>query len=102
MIYINSNSQIVEFPRFVNGKANKVVLVHQITHQTLEIPLTMNSKVYLVDVSEYIKDMVNGQYDYFIKYNDTILNTGILQYGEYTTNKNQYETNINIVQYNPN
>ena len=102
MIYINSNSQIVEFPRFVNGKANKVVLVHQITHQTLEIPLTMESKVYLVDVSEYVKDMVNGQYDYFIYNDNIVLNTGILQYGEYTTNKNQYETNINIVQYNPN
>ena len=47
-------------------------------------------------------DYLNLYISYFIYYDNMVLNTGILQYGEYTTNKNQYETNINIVQYNPN
>lgn len=99
MVYINENSHIVEFPRASKMIVDKLVLTNQTSKQTIVIEV---ADTYVVDLTEYINLFVVGQYDYEFKYLETVVSTGILQFGEYTPTNETYKTKRNIIQYTPN
>lgn len=98
MIYINENSQNIDFPRVSKSLVNKLVITNQTTKQVLEI-ITDDS--YNVDISSNIGWFAVGQYDYQFKNNDKVISCGILQFGDYTPTNEKYTSKRNIIQYKP-
>lgn len=98
MIYINENSNIVEFPRVSKMIVNSLVITNQTTKQSIQIDIEDN---YNVDLTDKINWFAVGQYDYQFKYLDTVISCGILQFGEYTPTNETYNSKRNIIQYAP-
>lgn len=98
MIYINENSNIVEFPRVSKMIVNRLVITNQTTKQSIQIDIEDN---YNVDLTDKINWFAVGQYDYQFKYLDTVISCGILQFGEYTPTNETYNSKRNIIQYAP-
>ena len=103
MIYIDSNSKQTKFIR-VRDNASSLVLTNQTTKVAITIDdVINNSKYYIVDFSDYTGYLQNGQYDYvFHSDNKEVLCTGVLQFGDFSTSKAQYETSFEYVQYDLN
>lgn len=99
MVYINENSNIVNFPRTSKTIVDKLVITNQTTKQEVELTTEDN---YLVDLSSIIDWFDVCQYDYQFKYLDTVVSSGILQFGDYTPTNEIYDNKINIIQYTPN
>ena len=102
MIYINSNTNIVEFPR-VKKKANSVIFTNQISKTQIRVyNVTTNDKYYVVDLTDYIKYFINGQYDYTFYLDDEQLITGLLQFGDFDNKEcEQYSSDLEFIQYTP-
>lgn len=100
MVYIkenNENSNIVNFPRVSKTIVDRLVITNQTTKQKIEIEV---DDTYTVEISGI--DFVVGQYDYQFMYLDTVISSGILQYGDYTPVNEVYDNKINLIQYTPN
>ena len=102
MIYINSNTNIVEFPR-VKKKANSVIFTNQISKTQIRVDnVTTNDKYYVVDLTDSIKYFINGQYDYTFYLDDEQLITGLLQFGDFDNKEcEQYSSDLEFIQYTP-
>ena len=102
MIYINSNTNIVEFPR-VKKKTNSVIFTNQISKTQIRVDnVTTNDKYYVVDLTDYIKYFINGQYDYTFYLDDEQLITGLLQFGDFDNKEcEQYSSDLEFIQYTP-
>lgn len=98
MIYITENSKKVEFPRTSKMIVDKLVITNQTTKQEVIVPTDDD---YSVDLSSIIDWFAVCQYDYQFKYQDTVISSGILQYGDYTPDKEIYDNKPNIIQYTP-
>lgn len=98
MIYITENSKTVEFPRTSKMIVDKLVITNQTTKQEVIVPTDDD---YSVDLSPIIDWFTVCQYDYQFRYQDTVVSSGILQYGDYTPDTETYYNKPNIIQYTP-
>lgn len=103
MIYIDSTSDIVYFPR-TKDIATKLICINQISKTEIEIPvLETTSKYYVINFVGQLRAFENGQYDYmFRNYEGDEIISGILQFGDYNSDSDaNYEVGIEFIQYTP-
>ena len=98
MVYINEKSFIVNFPRTSKTIVNKLIITNQTTKQQVELSIEDN---YKVDISSVLDWFNVCQYDYQFMYNDKVISSGILQYGDYAHTTETYNNKYNIIQYTP-
>lgn len=101
MIYIDSVTKISDFPRTSKEDATSIDLVNQLDKKLTTanvVNVSTNNTRYRFDLSALA--FTNGQYDYHIKNSDgSVIDNGILQYGNYTPSTVGYSHEINIIQY---
>lgn len=101
MIYINSVTKIANFPRNSKKDASILLLTNQLDKSDVSISVvntSTNNTRYVFDLSSL--NISDGQYDYYIKDGDNnIVESGILQSGNYTPTTIGYSSEINIIQY---
>ena len=95
MIYVNKDTQIVEIPKSGNiGEARQIRLLNQLTNIDIytEIEDLGNDPImYAFNIESIVKDLVVGQYDYFIlDANGRVLDNGILQYDSFNSSVSAY------------
>ena len=105
MVYINQNSEIVNFPKVSNEMWNKIHFVNQTTKVSFDLftsDLTDSSLYYSIDISSVLDNFEVGQYDYSFQKNDgTVICSGILQFDNFGTSSVEYEIKNTTIQYNP-
>lgn len=104
MVYINENSQKVNFAKTSNDKFDKIVFENQTTHVVFELTATNSADsdlVYTIDISEIIDRFETGQYDYSFMDGDSVVNSGILQFDGFEPSTIQYENRVEYIQYTP-
>jgi len=105
MVYINQNSEIVNFPKVSNELWNKIHFVNQTTKVSFDLftsDLTDSSLYYSIDISSVLDNFEVGQYDYSFQKNDgTVICSGILQFDNFGTSSVEYEIKNTTIQYNP-
>lgn len=105
MVYINQNSEIVNFPKVSNEMWNKIHFVNQTTKVSFDLftsDLTDSSLYYSIDISSVLDNFEVGQYDYSFQKNDgTVICSGILQFDNFGTSSVEYEIKNTTIQYTP-
>lgn len=105
MVYINQNSEIVNFPKVSNEVWNKIHFVNQTTKVSFDLftsDLTDSSLYYSIDISSVLDNFEVGQYDYSFQKNDgTVICSGILQFDNFGTSSVEYEIKNTTIQYTP-
>lgn len=104
MVYINENSQKVNFAKTSNDKFDKIVFENQTTHVVFELTATNSADsdlVYTIDISSIIDRFETGQYDYSFMDGDSVVNSGILQFDGFEPSTIQYENRVEYIQYTP-
>jgi hypothetical protein len=104
MVYINENSSEVRFPRVSNSIVGKVKFINQTTKKAFELAVqgTANGLAYNIDITPIIDEFESGQYEYTLLQADgSVIDGGILQYGEFNPSTISYNTKPNYIQYNP-
>ena len=105
MVYINQNSEIVNFLKVSNELWNKIHFVNQTTKVSFDLftsDLTDSSLYYSIDISSVLDNFEVGQYDYSFQKNDgTVICSGILQFDNFGTSSVEYEIKNTTIQYNP-
>lgn len=105
MVYINQNSEIVNFPKVSNELWNKIHFINQTTKVSFDLftsDLTDSSLYYSIDISSVLDNFEVGQYDYSFQKNDgTVICSGILQFDNFGTSSVEYEIKNTTIQYNP-
>ena len=105
MVYINQNSEIVNFPKVSNEMWNKIHFVNQTTKVSFDLftsDLTDSSLFYSIDISSVLDNFEVGQYDYSFQKNDgTVICSGILQFDNFGTSSVEYEIKNTTIQYTP-
>ena len=102
MIYINENSTTVTFPKTSTSDVSSIEIINQTTKERFTVDVTdisASSSFYQFDLSDSISLFTNGQYDYKLLCQSETVETGVLQYGDFYLINNQYDTNIEITQY---
>ena len=108
MIYADKNRVQIVIPKNVFCKANTIVFTNQLTHNEISLTfedVTPSEYFYTIDISGVASDFVVGQYDYRILYSDIIYNTntvvasGILQWGDYKDDVTEYTVDKQIKTY---
>lgn len=104
MIYIDKNSEIIVLPKLVSGEAKELIVEHQISHNRIIIELgednTPELNIYTFNI-QLGEEWVDGQYDYsLIGELNGCLGQGILQFGDYTQEKKEYQYNNQTIVYN--
>lgn len=103
MIYVDIDTERVAISRHSYTNLNEYRLI-------LKNNLTGNETVFngLVDMREFerlyvfeidMSGLVDGEYNYYLYGNDEVLETGLLQYGNYKKEVISYENNTNIKEY---
>lgn len=105
MVYINQNSEIVNFPKVSNEMWKKIHFVNQTTKVSFDLftsDLTDSSLFYSIDISSVLDNFEVGQYDYSFQKNDgTVICSGILQFDNFGTSSVEYEIKNTTIQYTP-
>ena len=105
MVYINQNSEIVNFPKVSNEMWKKIHFVNQTTKVSFDLftsDLTDSSLYYSIDISSVLDNFEVGQYDYSFQKNDgTVICSGILQFDNFGTSSVEYEIKNTTIQYTP-
>lgn len=110
MIYLNSTDSFVNFPRTNKTEYREYTL--KLTNQTTQTETVAkhlqntsnNSSFYILSVLDIVKSLDNGQYDYYILEpdNNSIIESGVIQFGEYQIqNTMAYTNSVKINSYNP-
>ena len=105
MIYVNKDTQIVEIPKSGNiGQPRQIRLLNQLTNIDIytEIEDLGNDPImYAFNIESIVKDLVVGQYDYFIlDANGSVLDNGILQYDSFNSSVSAYSLDDpKVIQY---
>lgn len=101
MIYINENTTEIRIPKVEFTGLSSLVFTNQVTGRTIMVDepedLSQNNVYYTIDITDYISEFINGQYDYYIKNNDDIVASGIAQFGEYVPEIKTYQAPINEI-----
>ena len=105
MIYVNKDTQIVEIPKSGNiGQPRQLRLLNQLTNIDIytEVEDLGNDPImYAFNIESIVKDLVVGQYDYFIlDANGSVLDNGILQYDSFNSSVSAYSLDDpKVIQY---
>lgn len=105
MIYVNKDTQIVEIPKSGNiGQPRQLRLLNQLTNIDIytEVEDLGNDPImYAFNIESIVKDLVVGQYDYFIlDANGSVLDNGILQYDSFNSRVSAYSLDDpKVIQY---
>ena len=105
MIYVNKDTQIVEIPKSGNiGQPRQLRLLNQLTNIDIytEVEDLGNDLImYAFNIESIVKDLVVGQYDYFIlDANGSVLDNGILQYDSFNSSVSAYSLDDpKVIQY---
>ena len=105
MIYVNKDTQIVEIPKSGNiGQPRQIRLLNQLTNIDIytEVEDLGNDPImYAFNIESIVKDLVVGQYDYFIlDANGSVLDNGILQYDSFNSSVSAYSLDDpKVIQY---
>lgn len=103
MIYIDKTKKIGKFPKISNDSFNRIEFINQVTNKkiTFETNDKGNGLIYNIDLSSIIDEFEPGQYDYYF-YNSAndVVNSGILQFGDFEADLVEYSHEKNIIQYN--
>lgn len=103
MVYTDKDKKIVKFPKISNDSINRIEFINQVTNQKITfVPDVMNKTniVCTIDLSPISDQFVEGQYDYyFYNSNNDVIDSGILQFGNFDANLVEYNTEKNIIQY---
>ena len=105
MIYINEDTKLLYIPKFFgSAKGSKFEL--NLTNQTTKEEYAFdvydeddNISYYKLNVTDDMKAMHTGQYDYEISDDLSVLSTGILQVGNYTSSQTKYQAQKEIKTY---
>lgn len=105
MIYINEATKLLYIPKFFgSAKGSKFEL--RLTNQTTKEEYAFdvydeddNISYYKLNVTDDMKTMHTGQYDYEISDVLSVLSTGILQVGNYASSQTKYQTQKEIKTY---
>lgn len=113
MLYFSKNTQNLIVPKFRPEAPTHLVLINQVTKVETRFVVsdtTVFSPTHYTFDSSAIKtegekplvldDLENGQYNYIVYYNSVNLASGIIQLGDYTPVHNQYNSDLEIKQYN--
>ena len=105
MIYVNKDTINVDIPKSGNtGEARQIRLLNQLTNIDIYAEITdigNDPIVYVFNIESIVKDLVVGQYDYFIlDENGSVLDNGILQYDSFNSEVSAYSLDDpKVVQY---
>lgn len=95
MIYLEGNKVI--FPKVTTGKPTSVKFINQVTKKEYKPEiLRVKDNNFNYEIEFVGLALPVGQYDYQLSDN---LGTGICQFGDFTTNKTEYQQNIKITAY---
>lgn len=105
MIYINETTALLYIPKFFgSAKGSKFEL--RLTNQTTKEECAFdvydeddNISYYKFNVTDDMKTTNKGQYDYELSDELSVLSTGILQVGSYTSNRKNYQAQKEIKTY---
>ena len=105
MIYINKDTKLLYIPKFFGStKGSKFEL--RLTNQTTKEEYAFdvydeddNISYYKLSVTDDMKAIQTGQYDYEIGDELSVLSTGILQVGSFTSSHTKYQTQKEIKTY---
>lgn len=103
MIYIDKDNKIGKFPKISNDSFSRIRFVNQVSNQEIIFNTSQTGKniVYTIDLEPIIDQFVEGQYDYYFENNNgDVINSGILQFGDFEPELIEYNTEKNTIQYN--
>lgn len=108
MIYIDGNTEYIYIPKTAIGSPIRLSITNQIDNITNTFSVTdlgCSNSVYRILYSESMKAKIGSyadgsQFDYRLESSSEVLMSGILQYGIGTINKQKYEVEKTITQYN--
>lgn len=105
MIYINEDTKLLYIPKFfgsAKGSKFELHLTNQTTKEEYKFDVydeDDNISYYKLNVTDDMKTMHTGQYDYEISDALSLLSTGILQVGIYTSSQTKYQAQKEIKTY---
>lgn len=103
MIYIDSNSLKMTVLRCEKTQIDSLVLINQTdkTKYTFILDNVEYTKhTYEIHLDNIISQLSTaGQYDYFIYNGETLVQSGIAQFGEFKTERTEYNFEQKIIQY---
>lgn len=94
MIYINQNTTIY-VPRTSKEIASRLVFENQSTHKKIDIEGMFSHSDFYYKVELGDLDIEVGQYTYTMLFGDTIVESGVAQYGDFVNKYEEYN-NDNI------
>lgn len=113
MLYFSKNTQNLIVPKFRSETATHLALTNQTTKVTTLFKVSDTTPFspthYTFNTSDIrtegekplvLDDLDNGQYNYIVYSNSVNLASGIIQLGDYTPVHNQYNSDLEIKQYN--
>lgn len=103
MIYIDKTHKIGKFPKISNDSFSRIRFVNQVSNQEIVFNTSQTGKniVYTIDLEPIIDQFVEGQYDYYFENdNGDVVNSGILQFGDFEAELIEYNQEKNTIQYN--
>jgi len=103
MIYIDKDNKIGKFPKISNDSFSRIRFVNQVSNQEIVFNTSQTGKniVYTIDLEPIIDQFVEGQYDYYFENdNGDVINSGILQFGDFEAELIEYNQEKNTIQYN--
>lgn len=105
MVYFTGIEADLVFPKVNIMPLTAISFENQITKEIFTVnvmDLTNKKDYYTVNLQPFTDLFSVGQYDYTLYNNDTPVGTGILQYGDFINNVENYSPEYNLKQYEPN
>ena len=102
MIYLNNNTEELIIPKVVSDAVSSLVLINQTSKKVYTFDVfdsTNKVNGYTINVTDDMKQIDDGQYDYQVKNGDRLLASGILQRGDYKVVTNSYNIKTDIKVY---
>lgn len=106
MVYINNESDKIVILKSQNHQITKIELVNQTDKTKLVFDLSeddveYNKHTISINLENIIESItVAGQYDYFLYNGEDKVQSGILQFSDFNLERNSYNVEQNIIQYN--
>ena len=95
MLYINNNTEIISIPKHIEStlEAHTLHLVNNLANGIdFIIPLEIvaqNDYYYILKINN--QNIPTGEYTYYLKSDNTTLESGLLVYGDYIKDVKEYE-----------
>lgn len=105
MVYINSESVQMTVLKSKNAQITELKLINQTDNSELSFDLgkedvEYNKNTLIINLDNILPELkVSGQYDYYLYENNEIVESGILQFNDFTSEINSYNINKKIIQY---